>query len=57
MVEQQARNLREEFEAQIAAVEARSRHAGGGGPGARIAIVKLPKFDGATSWTVFHGQF
>jgi len=31
MVEQQARNLREEFEAQIAAVEARSRRAGGGG--------------------------
>jgi hypothetical protein len=57
MVDQQARNLREEFKAQIAAVEARSRRAGGGSPGARTATVKPPKFEGLTSWAVFHRQF
>ena len=56
-MEQQARNLREEFEAQIPAGEARSRRTRGGGPGARTAIVKPPKIDGATSWAVFHLQF
>ena len=29
----------------------------GGGPGANITTVKLPKFDGATSWAVFHQLF
>jgi len=57
MVEQQARNLREEFDAQIAAVETRSRHVGGGGPGARITTVEPPKFDGETSWAEFQRQF
>jgi len=57
MVEQQARSLREKFEAQLAAVEARSRRAGGGGPGAGTTTVKPPKFEGATSWAVFHRQF
>jgi len=57
IVEQQVRNLREEFEAQLAAVEARSRRAGGRGPGASTTTVKPPKFDGATSWAVFHRQF
>jgi len=50
-------NLREEFEVQLAAAEARSRRAGGGGPGASTITVKPPKFDGATSWAVFHRQF
>lgn len=38
-------------------VEARTRRAGGGGPGANNTTVKPPKFDGATSWEVFHRQF
>jgi cob(I)alamin adenosyltransferase len=57
IVEQQVRNLREEIEAQLAAVEPRSRRARGGGPGASTTTVKPPKFDGATSWAVFHRQF
>jgi len=57
VVEQQARSLREEFEAQLAAVEARSRRAGGSGPAASTTTVKPPKFDSATSWAVFHRQF
>ena len=46
MVEQE--NLRK-FEAQLAAVEAGTRRAGGGGPGANTTTVKPPKLDGATS--------
>ena len=46
-----------DLEAQLAAVEAGTRRAGGGGPGANITTVKLPKFDGATSWAEFHRQF
>jgi hypothetical protein len=38
-------------------MEARSRRAGGGGTGANTTRVKPPKFDGATSWVVFHRQF
>jgi len=57
MVEQQAQNLREEFEAQLAAVEARSRCVGGGGPGASTTTVTPPKFGSATPWVVFHRQF
>jgi len=57
MVEQQARSMREEFEAQLAAVEARSSRAGGVGPGAGTTTTKPPKFDGATSWALFHRQF
>ena len=56
MVEQQTRNL-QELGAQLAAVEAQIRHAGGSGLGANNTIVKPPKFDGATSWAVFHRQF
>jgi len=52
MVEQLAQKLREKFEAEIKAVKARSRRAGGGGPGVHTATVKPPKFDGATSWEV-----
>jgi hypothetical protein len=57
ILEQQARNLREEFETQIAAEEARFRHTVRGGPGARTATLKPPKCDSATSWAVFHRQF
>jgi hypothetical protein len=56
LVEQQTQNLRE-LEAQLAAVEARIRRAGGGGPRAHTTRVRQPKFDGATSWAVFHRQF
>jgi len=62
-MEQQTRHLQEgiegtqrELEAQLAAVDVRSRRAGGGGPGAHSNTVKPPKFDGATSWAVFHQQ-
>jgi hypothetical protein len=64
MVEQQTRNLREdiedtrrEFETQLAAVETRTRRAGGSGPGANTSTAKPRKFEGVTSWTVFHRQF
>jgi len=64
IMEQQTRHLREgikvtrrELEAQLAAVDARTRRAGGGGPGANSTTVKPPKFDGGTSWAVFHRQF
>jgi len=52
IAEQQARNLREEFEAELEAVEARSRRAGGDGPGASSITVNPPKFEGAKSWAV-----
>ena len=38
-------------------MEARSRRAGGGSPGASTITVNPPKFEGATSWAVFHRQF
>jgi len=64
IMEQQTRHLREgieatrrELEAQLAAVDVRSRRAGGGGQGAHSTTVKPPKFDGATFWAVFHRQF
>jgi len=57
MVEQQTRSLQEEIEAQLPAVEARSRRVGGGGPGTGTTTIKPPKFDGAISWAVFHRQF
>jgi hypothetical protein len=68
MVEQQSRNLREElsknieatrqdFETQLAALESRTGRAGGGSAGANADKVKPPKFDGSTSWVVFHCQF
>jgi hypothetical protein len=64
MVEQQTRNLREDlsrnikatrqdFETQLAALEARTKRAGGGSAGANADKVKAPKFDGSTSWVVF----
>jgi hypothetical protein len=64
IVEQKTRHLQEdiegtrrELEARLAALEARAGRAGGGGPGAKSGMVKPPKFDGATSWAVFHRQF
>jgi TolA-binding protein len=64
IVEQQIRHLREGIEAtrrklevQLAAVDAQSRCVGGGSPGANSTTVKPPKFDGATSWAMFHRQF
>jgi hypothetical protein len=68
MVEQQTRNLREDlsrnieatrqdFETQLAALKARTKRAGGGNTGANTDKVKPPKFDGSTSWVVFHRQF
>jgi hypothetical protein len=68
IVEQQTRNIREDlsrnieatrqdFETQIAALEVRTRRAGGGNAGANADKVKPPKFDGFTSWVVFHRQF
>ena len=61
IVEQQTRHLREdieatwrELEARLAAVDAQAVRTGSGGPGASSSIVKPPKFDGATSWAVFH---
>ena len=64
IMEQQTRHLREgieatrrELEAQLAAVDVRSRRAGGGGQGAHSTTVKPQKFDGSTSWAVFHRQF
>jgi len=49
---EKSRNLREEFVAQLPAVEAASRRV----PGASTITVKPPKFDG-TTWAVFHRQF
>jgi hypothetical protein len=65
MVEQQTRNLRQDlsknieatrqdFETQLAALEARTRR---GSAGANADKVKPRKFDGSTSWVVFHRQF
>jgi hypothetical protein len=48
---------RQDFETQLAALEARTRRAGGGSTGANADKVKPPKFDRSTSWVVFHRQF
>jgi hypothetical protein len=45
------------LETQLAALEVRTRRAGGGNAGANADKVKPPKFDGSTSWAVFHRQF
>jgi hypothetical protein len=68
MVVQQMCNLREDlsrnievtrqdFETQLADLEARTRRAGGSSAGANIDKVKPSKFDGSTSWVVFQSQF
>jgi hypothetical protein len=46
-----------DLETQMAALEARTKRAGGGSAGANVDKVKPPKFDGSTSWVVFHRQF
>jgi hypothetical protein len=42
---------------QLAAVEGRSQCARGVRPGAQSTTLKPPKFDGVTSWAVFHRTF
>jgi hypothetical protein len=48
---------RRDLETQQAALEARTRRAGGGNAGANADKVKPSQFDGSTSWAVFHRQF
>ena len=64
LVEQQNQHRREDIEAtrrqletRLSAVDAPGIRTGRGGPGASYSMVKPPKFDGATSWAVFHRQF
>jgi hypothetical protein len=47
---------RQDFETQLPDLEARTRRAGGSSAGANADKVKPPKFDGSTSWAVFHRQ-
>jgi hypothetical protein len=46
-----------DLETQLAALEVRTRRAGGGNAGANADKVKPPKLDGSTSWAVFYRQF
>jgi DNA repair exonuclease SbcCD ATPase subunit len=46
-----------DLETHLAALEARTRRAGGSSAGANTDKVKPPKFDGSTSWVVFQRQF
>jgi chromosome segregation ATPase len=46
-----------DLETQLAALESRTRRAGSVNAGANADKVKPPKFDGSTSWVVFHRQF
>jgi hypothetical protein len=60
LCEDLSRNIeetRQDFETQLADLEARTRRAGDGNAGANADKVKPPKFDGSTSWVVFHRQF
>jgi len=64
IVEQQIQHLREDIEAtrrelesRLAAVDASAVCTGSGGPRASSSTVKPPRFDGTTSWAVFHRQF
>jgi FtsZ-binding cell division protein ZapB len=64
MVKQQTRNLREDISRNIEATrqdfetqQARTRRAGGSSAEANADKVKPRKFDGSTSWVVFHRQF
>jgi hypothetical protein len=47
----------QDLETQLAALKARTRRAGGGSAEANADKVKPRKFDGSTSWVVFHRQF
>jgi hypothetical protein len=44
------------LETHLAAVEVQTRRRDGLNAGTSDVVVKLPKFDGFTSWPVFHGQ-
>jgi DNA repair exonuclease SbcCD ATPase subunit len=46
-----------DLETHLEDLEARTRRAGGSSAGANADKVKPPKFDGSTSWAVFHRQF
>jgi hypothetical protein len=46
-----------DLETHLVALEARTRRAGGRSAGVNADKVKPPKFDGSTSWVVFHRQF
>jgi uncharacterized protein YfcZ (UPF0381/DUF406 family) len=46
-----------DLETQMAALEERTRRAGGSSAGTNADKVKPPKFDGSTSWVVFQRQF
>jgi hypothetical protein len=46
-----------DLETHLAALEARTRRAGGSSAGVNADKVKPPEFDGSTSWVVFHRQF
>jgi chromosome segregation ATPase len=48
---------RQDFETRLAALEARRRRVVGSSAGVNADKVKPPKFDGSTSWVVFHCQF
>jgi hypothetical protein len=48
---------RRDFEAQLAAVDARTRHIDTGIAVTNAGNLKRQKFDGTTSWAVFHHQF
>jgi hypothetical protein len=50
-------STRQDFETQLATFEARTKRAGGGSAGTNADKVKPPKFDGSTSWVLFHRQF
>jgi hypothetical protein len=60
LCEDLSRNIeasKQDFETQLAALEARKKLAGGSSAGANADKVKPPKFDGSTSRVVFHRQF
>jgi hypothetical protein len=46
-----------DLETHLAALETRTRRAGGSSAGTNADKVKPPKFDGSTSWVVFRRQF
>jgi hypothetical protein len=49
-------DTRRDLETQLAAVETRTRRAGGGNKGANADKAKPPRFDGSTSWAVSYRQ-
>jgi hypothetical protein len=47
----------QEFEMQLVAVQVKLRCGGDRNVGMGAAIIKMPKYEGSMSWTVFHRQF